>query len=354
VDAGPPAHAAPVALANLGDDAGIVRDARALAELTTRSPLAGDAGVLTAVAIDRAVRERRLDGIRDGLGLLPTQRADWWAQRLDEAEAPGVPTVDEGHGVAALLAAHGVAHRTPVPRAGPGRHFVAVVDAALELGDAPPAGPAIAAQLVGARWGATSVPFRWRRDLHGPPGMRAADLVRLAQLTVSRGVPADDGWPLVPMLGGHRAGQAPYVAELPGDPGVLLGNLASLPSAVAGVDAVVSLCRVGAEEVPPEVEHHEVLLVDRADATANVNLDLVIEDTAEAVASLRDEGKRVFLHCVAGRSRTPTVAAAYLARREGLSGAEAFERVARVLPHPDPHNQAFQAALGRILPRPGS
>ncbi len=337
---------APVALANLGDDQAIVRDARRISGLTHADDLAAEACVLWCVAIDRAVREQRLHGVRDGLAHLPPDRAHWWAERLDEAEAREASTfVPNGFVVTALQAAHAAIHQTPIPDVRPARHLQDALTAAVHIGDDTDTVAAIAGQLLGARWGATAVPFRWRRPLHGWPGLHAGDLVRLAQLTVSGGRPADDGWPLVPMLSGYRAGQEPFLAQLPEDPDLLLGNLASLPDAVERVDAVVSLCRVGARDVPPHLEHHEVLLTDRADGLANLNLDTVIDDTVTAITTLREEGKRVFLHCVAGRSRMPTVAAAYLAAREGIGGPEAFERVARVVPHPDTHNRAFQEWL---------
>lgn len=202
--------------------------------------------------------------------------------------------------------------------------------------------------LAGARRGATAVPFARRRALHAQGGPSSGQLVRAALVAVAGGRDAGEAWPMVPMLAGARSGQAPFLRELPGDPGVLLGNLASLPAALAQVEAVVSLCRVGEGAVPDELEHHEVLLLDRADADANPNLEFVLADTARAVATLRAEGRRVVLHCLAGRSRTPSVAAAYLARRDGVCGLEAFERVAACLPHPDPHNRAFQRALARI------
>jgi ADP-ribosyl-[dinitrogen reductase] hydrolase len=103
----------------------------------------------------------------------------------------------------------------------------------------------------------------------------------------------------------------------------------------------VSLCRVGTSQVPAELEHHEVWLVDQSDESANPNLAFVVEDAVDAIRALRAEGKRVFLHCVAGASRTPTVAAVYLARHEGISAADAVQRVAEVVPVYNDHNTAF-------------
>jgi ADP-ribosyl-[dinitrogen reductase] hydrolase len=97
--------------------------------------------------------------------------------------------------------------------------------------------------------------------------------------------------------------------------------------------------------VPSGVEHHEVILVDQAGDEDNPNLAAVLIDAADAVAMLRAEGKRVFLHCVDGRSRTPTVAAVHLVQRDGLAGRDAWQRVADAIPDADPHNRAFQGFL---------
>lgn len=211
------------------------------------------------------------------------------------------------------------------------------------------AGP-LAGALAGARSGASAVPFASRRALDARGGVRSGGLLRLGLTMAGGDAGADEAWPLAPMLAGARAGQASELCELPGDPGVLLGNQASLTTALGQVEAVVSLSRVAPGVVPAGTEHHEVLLVDRADAGANPHLAFVLADTAEAIATLRAEGRRVLLHCRAGRSRTPTVAAAHLARRDGLSGPEAFARVTARLAHPDPHNRAFQRALAAIAP----
>lgn len=99
----------------------------------------------------------------------------------------------------------------------------------------------------------------------------------------------------------------------------------------ADVDAVVSLCRMGQEVVADGVEHHEVHLIDTIEA--NAHLRHVVLDTAAGLLALRGEGKRVYLHCAAGQSRTPAVAAAYLHLRLEISGAEALQRVGEVLEH---------------------
>ena len=70
---------------------------------------------------------------------------------------------------------------------------------------------------------------------------------------------------------------------------------------------MVSLCRMGSADL--DAEHVEFWLVD--EDGANPNLAFVIDDAARTIQALRAEGKTVLLHCVEGRSRTPSVAARY-------------------------------------------
>ena len=63
----------------------------------------------------------------------------------------------------------------------------------------------------------------------------------------------------------------------------------------AGVDLVVSLCRMGTRDVPADVERVDVWLIDQVATISqdNPNLDFVIDDTARFVAAARDEGRTV-------------------------------------------------------------
>ena len=103
----------------------------------------------------------------------------------------------------------------------------------------------------------------------------------------------------------------------------------------------MSLFRVGSEQVPAAIEHHQVWLVDQAGQDANPNLRFVLDDTVGAIARLRAEGRRDFVQCVAGASRTP----AYLARREGIPATEALQRVAEAVPFHNPRNAILLDAL---------
>jgi len=341
---------APVALAYLGDDEVIAQAAMNVSGLTHGDPQAGVACVLWCIAIDRAVREGRIDGIREGLDLLEPGSRDRWAAIIEEAEtAPPSTFRPNGFVVTALQAAHASIHQTPVPDEVSCLHLQAALNTAVRVGDDTDTVAAIAGALLGARWGASAVPFRWRRMLHGWPGYRARDLVRLGVMSARRGKPDNLGWPVAERLvSGYRerhSGTDLHTA-LPDDPRVVVGGVGALEQGL-DVDAVISLCRMGTEDVPQGIEHHEVWLIDSADPAANPNLDFVLADTAEAIATLREEGKKAFVHFVRAELRTPVVAAAYLSRREAISGEEAFARAKALFPEARTYSH-FQVALKRV------
>jgi protein-tyrosine phosphatase len=97
------------------------------------------------------------------------------------------------------------------------------------------------------------------------------------------------------------------------------------------------------------VEQIDIRLIDIVGPDANPNLDFVLTDTVRLIEQLRSEGHTVLLHCVAARSRTPTVAALYGARKQGISGKAALREVASVLSDAYP-NSDFRRALERLAP----
>ena len=134
-------------------------------------------------------------------------------------------------------------------------------------------------------------------------------------------------------------GSLDVLAPHPADPDVLMGAVGQLYDLPDGVDAVVSLCRLGTDEVPAEgvaaSDHVEVWLIDSTDRDHNPNLEFVIDDAARAVKQLREEGRRVLLHCVQAQSRTPVVAARYgvLLGRSPEEAARAVDRVLGARPN---------------------
>ena len=344
---------APVALAHLGDDQAIVQVAREVSNLTHADPLAGDACVLWCIAIDRAVREGHFDGIWEGLDLLPPASRDRWRGILDEAKAgpPGKFTRN-GFVVTALQAAISAVWSTPMWEVQSCRHLQDALLAAVRIGHDTDTVAAIAGSLLGARWGGTAVPLRWRRLLHGWPGYNARDLLRLALLTANHGSPDSAGYPtgerMLPWYEEHNdlRHRAVPLHEVPE---VLVGDVGGLTGRGGQADVVVSLCRMGTAEVPKGTEHQEIMLFDDERPEANPNLDFMLGDLAWFIANRRAEGKAVFVHCVEAKHRTPAVAAAFLANHASVSGARALQMVREVLPSPPTH-RVFAEALERQWP----
>ena len=123
-----------------------------------------------------------------------------------------------------------------------------------------------------------------------------------------------------------------------------LGGINALRTLPPGVNAVVSLCRIGADDTRTDIDHVQLRLIDKANPTENPNLGFVLHDAVTVLELLRSEGRTVLLHCVQAQSRTPTVAALYGARKNRVSTTQALTDIKVVLPNAYP-NRAFQAAL---------
>ncbi|MFE0546557.1 ADP-ribosylglycohydrolase family protein [Streptomyces sp. NPDC058891] len=328
-----------VALAHLGDVAEMAEAATAVSALTHPDPDCADACVLWCSGIRTAVLEGTFDGVRAGLDLLPAERRSVWARRLDEAEAhPPHHFTNNGWVVHALQAAWSAITHTAVPELLPAKgsfptqHFHLALEAAVRAGTDTDTVAAIAGALLGARWGCSGIPLQWQQAVHGWPGHRQADLVRLAVLTARGGSNDDAGWPSAQRMPIPPQSSRAFAIHHPHDPGVVLGNLALTQRAEPiPVDAVVSLCRVGTDPILPgnDIEHVRVWLVDSQGH--NANLHYVMDQAARQVLRLRHAGKRVLLHCAAGQSRTPAVAALYSNLATGTDAETALNDLRRVL-----------------------
>ena len=334
---------APLALTYLDDEAALVQAARSVSELTHWDPEAGDACVLWCCAIRHAILTGVLDA-RIGLQHIDADRRDLWAKRLDVAEASQPSDfTNNGWVVEALQGAWSAIATTTVPQDDPAKgifrvdHLRQALDAAVRGGGDTDTVAAIAGGLLGAAYGASAVPAKWRRVLHGWPGLATRDLValgtRIVQVDKSFSYDVD---PMIPVRHPH-------------DDGVWMGDVMTLRALPPGVDAVVSLCRVHDGDLPVGVEQVDVRLIDFVDPDANPNLDFVLTDTVRLIEQLRNEGCTVLVHCVAAQSRTPTVAALYGARRQRISGKAALREVASVLSDAYP-NSDFRRALQKLAP----
>ena len=130
-------------------------------------------------AIRHAVLHGTFDGVRAYLDGAAATTRDYWAPLLDGAER-GAPADFPNNGwvVDALLTAWWAI--TTTEASGP-EHLQQALEQAVRAGHDTDTTAAIAGGLLGARWGASAIPDRWRQMLHGWPGYRAADLVRLTE-----------------------------------------------------------------------------------------------------------------------------------------------------------------------------
>jgi len=349
---------APIALAYLDDPRALVHAAYEISALTHHDPVAGEACALWCLAIRHAVLEGTLD-LRLGLRRLPEARAREWSARLDRAEDAGPADFPHnGWVVQALQGAWSAITTTAKPAdldpssstARPA-HFHRALEAAVRGGYDTDTVGAIAGALVGAAYGASAVPAAWRRQIHGWPGLRDRDLVALGVMTARRGRADSAGWPTGTKVDYSSYKDTAVLARHPHDAGVWLGGVDAMESLPDGVDAVVSLCRLGTAQVPaPGVapgDHIEFWLIDEPDRDKNPNLDFVLTDAVAAITALRAEGKTVLLHCVQAQSRTPAVAALYGARLTGRTPIDVLSDIVEVLPDAHP-NSALKAALKRL------
>ncbi len=334
---------AAVALPYLHDETAVIDAARKVSALTHHDPRAQQACVLWSLAIRRAIVDAELD-LRAGLAHLDDEATVYWTARIDEAESSAPDRFNpNGWVVSALQAAWSAIVHTPTPPNQPCRQFGAALEMAIRIGNDTDTVAAIAGALLGARWGASAIPARWRRILHGYPGLRGEGLVALAHLAATGG-PEKHGWPTAARI--DYPGAAGLLVRHPHDDGVWLGDVAALDQLPPSVSAVVSLCLVGTGQVPPGVEHLPFRLIDEPDPAVNPNLEFVLADAAATAAALRDEGHEVLIHCVHAQSRTPAVAIAYALSRGAELGATT-EAVRRTLPDSNP-NPGFREALTRL------
>lgn len=351
-------------------DAELVDAARRIGSMTHADQRSTEACAVWSLAIrlaslhDGAWDDSAVDALLDRLlarvrALLPDS-ADFWADTLEVAHR--AQPVDfygvrpsNGYSVTALQAAWAAVSGTAVPTDRPAAHLRLATEAAVRGGGDTDTVACIAGAFLGAMWGYSAVPLQWRRRIFGWPGMRDGDLLRLAHAIQHRGFPhvRRDVWPQSAQGLYVSWGGTGTVAVHPHDPDVVMGGVDAARGKVAlpggTVDAVVSLCRVGREELdwlglPPE-DHVEVRLVDQDGDEANPHLALVMDDAADAVAQFRAEGKRVLLHCVQAQSRTPSVAALYSVRHLGVEPALALHEVCAALPDAHPTRDLAEVVL---------
>ena len=178
-----------VGLTRLFDRDHTAASARALAELTHYDWVAGDSAVLWSEAVRVAVVHGRLD-LAGGLDLIPDERREQWRTWIEDATGAEPKRFNpNGYTVTALQAAWAAITSTDEGDGSP-LHLQRGLQAAVKAGDDTDTVAAIAGALLGARYGASAIPARWRRMVHGWPGLRARDLISLAILTATNSAPS--------------------------------------------------------------------------------------------------------------------------------------------------------------------
>ena len=342
---------APIALAYLDDPAGLVQAARDIALLTHADEVSASACAVWCLAIREAVITERIESLEGFAAAVASSvasympdEADAWTQILTDAYGrdPREFTAGNGYSLTTLKAAWAAITSTPIPST-PAKHLTLALQEAVRGGGDADTVACVAGGLLGAMWGLSAIPTSWRRRIFGWPEMSDRDLVRLA-LDSYEGTRSPDAWPNVATMDYSGWSGVDAVAVHPHDDGVLLGgfDLATgrIPSPIR-IDAVVSLCRTGHEDLEhwglPASSRIEVRIIDVPSANAHTEHTLL--DAAATVAELRAEGKNVLLHCVASQSRTPTVAALYAREHLGIDAATALTAVCDALPAASPNHE---------------
>ena len=315
---------APVALAYLDDEDALAEAARAVSELTHYDPEAGDACVLWCLRDParrvhrRARRTRRVEPHRRRTAEHCGQRA--WTRPRRRARRISPTTVGW------WPPCRPPGRRSPPPRsrsttlrpACAADHLRLGLDAAVRAGNDTDTVAAIAGGLLGATYGASAVPARWRRLLHG----WRAGLVALQAI--------GSWWQQEHRDYTRLVAEPAALVRHPHDDG-LSGSAASAPCGRC-LSASTRSCRCAASptsDLPRGVEQVDVRLIDSDAPADNPNLEFVLLDTVRLVEQLRHEGRTVFLHCVQAQRRTPAVAALYGARKRGIGVEQAFRDAVR-------------------------
>lgn len=339
-----------VALAYFDDPDALVDAAMRVSSLTHHDPQAGEACALWCLMIRQAVLAGSLSDVRPNLAHLPEGSRAFWMERLEEAESSDPQDFrPNGWVVRALQAAWSAIVHTPVPEERPAEgsfaclHLQHGIETAIRIGDDTDTVGSIAGALLGARWGVSAIPAAWRQQVHGWPRARAKDLMDLALLTLRGGRPDGQGWPVADRVDYSDLHGYDSYAVHPHDEGVHLSGVGRLEQQPDGVDAVVTLCRLGTAQAPEGLagRHVDFRLLDTV-AEDNPNLAFVLDDAARTVLRFRDEGRTVLLHCVAAQSRTPSVAVRYSMLR-GVPFERALADVRQALPECSPKRHFVQA-----------
>ena len=202
-------------------------------------------------------------------------------------------------------------------------------------GDADTVG-AVTGALAGAMYGMQTIPARWATHVHGYVNGERIGLEDLQRVAANlsgftwKDRSPDYGGPLGPKMV-HWAGV--YAANLAG--------VEKTPDEYA----VVSLCRTfGATD--HFTDRTQFYLID--ERRANPQLAEVVAEAVNTIEEYIRAGKKVIVHCHAGRSRTGLILKAWYMHAEGKYHEEAHDWLTHNWPHYTKSNEDFSIHLNHL------
>ena len=155
--------------------------ASAVSALTHADLDCREACIIWSKAIRHAILFENFDGIQLAINDLPSFRQSYWNELFDATESVQDASEFSNNGwvIHAIQAAFKVIMSTSTETP---EHFVLGIEAAVRVGNDTDTVAAIAGALLGARWGYSAIPKPWLKEIHGWPGYKAKDLVKLSDL----------------------------------------------------------------------------------------------------------------------------------------------------------------------------
>lgn len=355
---------AAVVLAKLDDEQDLVVTAIKTAMLTHADLRGGQAAAVWCLAIKEAIQTESftsqpdLEDLKNNIfeaieRTMPNESAFWkeqlhWATGRDPREF----TAGNGYSVQTLKCAWAAITHTPVPQSLPAQHFRDALQEAVRAGNDADTVACVAGSLLAAMWGLSAIPTRWRAQIHGWPNMRDRDLQAIALniVNASDNNKFKNQRPNMNHMDYTNWSGVNTIAVHPHDSDVIISGFNATSGTVEtpiDIDAVVSLCRMGTDDVKRiklhPGNHVEVRIIDIPGD--NAHTELTLADAADTVAYFRSKGKTVLLHCVAAHSRTPSVAALYAIRHRNIDRQTAFNQVNQALSNAQPNHEFTHIVL---------
>jgi len=223
--------------------------------------------------------------------------------------------------------------------------FANAVEQAINLGGDTDTVAAVTGALAGALYGIQGIPSRWTTYLNGvvdspfsKSGKRGSFKLDYSYSDLSDVARKLIGFPEAPMTSMDKAAGPKIVDQV----GVYASNLGGAVSSKSDF-AVLSLCRTfkKLDHVPVR---RELYLIDNT--YDNPDIASVVNDCVLTIDEWLKEGRKVLVHCHAGRSRTGFILKAWYMNRYEASHAEAHEWLASQWSLYDPEgNSLFTSFL---------